>query len=298
MILAAGYGTRLRPLTDRLPKPLVPVGDRPALAHMLDILRGAGVSRTVVNAHFGVDAIASFVERDGACLLSHEPELLGTAGGLAAAVDLIGEGPVIAWNGDILAPIDLRAVAARHIADRSEATLVVQPLPAGEGNVGVDAGGRIVRIRDRRAPGSREAAGGYFVGVHVLGERIRKRLPARGCVVGDVYVPALEEGVKLASFRWDGPYVEIGDIAFYIDANLAWLVREGVPSWVGPGATVVEGITLDRSVIGIGAEVTGSGALERCVVWPGARVEAPLADAVVLPGAVVPRPHAKGNAHP
>jgi mannose-1-phosphate guanylyltransferase len=310
MILAAGYGTRLRPLTDLVPKPLVPVGDRPALAHILDRLAAGGVSRTVVNAHVDVEAFDTFAEawngrgRAGAppCVLSREPELLGTAGGLAKAAGLLGDGAVVVWNGDVLAPLEVGSLIARHGKGEADGTLVVQPLAKGTGNVGLDARGRLVRFRDQHVGASPEVEGGFFVGVHVVGPRVRARLPERGCLVADVYLPLLAEGARLESFRWDAPLVEIGNVADYLDANLAWLEGEGLESWIGPATSVHPAVLLDRSVVSAGASVGGSGALERCVVWAGAHAEAPLADAVVLPGAVVRAvaraPHAKGIAHP
>src|SRR5277367_6976775 len=105
MILAAGRGTRLRPLTDELPKPLLPVGDRPAMAHVAARLAAAGIREAVLNTHH---LAAEFTpERLAALPLAlrviHEPEILGTAGGLANAAALLGDGDVVVWNGDILA---------------------------------------------------------------------------------------------------------------------------------------------------------------------------------------------------
>src|SRR5258706_15827748 len=101
MILCAGLGSRLRPLSDWRAKPLVPVGDRPAVAHVLDRVRAAGAPRVVVNAHHRADDVRAFLPRDIA--LSHEADLLGTAGGVAHAASLLGDGDVVVWNGDILA---------------------------------------------------------------------------------------------------------------------------------------------------------------------------------------------------
>src|SRR5580693_8036978 len=137
MVLAAGLGTRLRPLTDQRAKPLVPVGDRAALAHVLDRLRAAGVPHAVVNAHHHADQVSAFV-RGGSwdVRVSEERELLGTAGGVAHARALLGGGDLLLWNGDILAEVDLAALVGAHVAShvassvgsRSSATLVVQPL--------------------------------------------------------------------------------------------------------------------------------------------------------------------------
>src|SRR5688572_23360108 len=141
MILCAGLGTRLRPLSDWLAKPMVPIGDAPAVEHIARRLRSR-CSRIVVNVHHRPDDVRAWAE-PGGVLVSHEPDLLGTAGGIAKAAPLLGEGDVLVWNGDILAEIDVDALLAAHDAD---ATLVVVARKNGEGNVGLDDRGRVVRL--------------------------------------------------------------------------------------------------------------------------------------------------------
>ncbi len=283
MILAAGLGTRLRPLTDVRAKPLVPVGDRPALAHAIERLRAAGVTRVVVNAHHRAEDIRAFVlalaQARGGVTVSEERELLGTAGGLARARALLGEGDVLVWNADILATVDPRALVEHHARERAEATLVVQPMAPGAGSVGLDAEGRIVRLRRERF--AEEASGGEFLGVHVLGAALRARLPERGGLVEDVLLPALARGETLRAMPYAGRWHDIGTVAAYLAANRAWLEQRGLASWVGPGAHVAEAVTLDACIVGAGAAVVGQGALAGCVVWPGARAAAPMQGAVV-----------------
>src|SRR5262245_40888659 len=125
MVLCAGLGTRLKPLTDWCAKPLVPIGDRPALAHVLDRLRG--FSPLVANVHHRADEVAAFANGAGV-LVSREDDLLGTAGGVARASSLLGEGPVLVWNGDILADLDAEALVRAHA---SSATLAVAPRGRG-----------------------------------------------------------------------------------------------------------------------------------------------------------------------
>jgi mannose-1-phosphate guanylyltransferase len=286
MVLAAGLGSRLRPLTHILPKPLVPVGDRPALAHVLEVLATAGLRRVVVNAHHGVDPLRRFLVAHPGVALSHEPELLGTAGGVARAAPLLGEGDVLIWNADILATLDpTELVAAHAAAPRRAATLVVQPRERGSGSVGVDASGRVVRLRQERV--AEESQGGEFLGIHILGEELRRSLPERGCLVGDAYIPALKRGATLQAFACTAPFFDIGSVARYLEANLAWLNARRLAHWIGARARCPSGVVLDRTVLGEGASARGLGALARCVVWPGVEVEAPLADAIVVAGHIV-----------
>jgi NDP-sugar pyrophosphorylase family protein len=263
MILAAGLGTRLRPLTKHCPKALVPIGDRSVLAHVAGGLRG--FDRVCVNAHHHAEQIER-AARELGLDCSVERDLLGTAGGIAKArrEDRVS-GDVLVWNADILGAFD------PHFELRGFATLLVKRRAKGEGNVGVDSGGRIVRLRQTRI--EEETSGGEFVGVHAISRDLE--LPEKGCIVGDVYLDVL--GQIHAEFT-DAELVDVGNLDGYRAANLAWVRARG-GRWVGQGAKV--SCALEDSIVGAGAVVEGDGALVRCVVWPAAHATAPLADAVV-----------------
>jgi mannose-1-phosphate guanylyltransferase len=305
MVLSAGLGTRLRPLTDRVAKPLVPVGDRPALAQVLDRLQAAGVERAVVNAHHHADQVAAFVRARGGAgggldvRLSEERELLGTAGGIARAGAALGEGDALVWNGDILADFDVRALVASHAVARAgaregapsaivAATLVVQPMDAaraGPAPVGLDAAGRVVRLRDHRF--AAEARGAQYLGIALLSAALRDRLPRAGGLIEDALVPALARGEIVSAMPFDGAWHDIGTLESYRAANLAWLDARGLRAWAAPGARIAAGVVLDRSILGEGAVVEGEGTLTECVVWPGARAVAPQSCVVVTPSCAV-----------
>ncbi len=289
MILAAGFGTRLRPLTDELPKPLVPVGDRAAVAHIADRLAKAGIAEAVLNTHHLAEA---FTPRRIAALplrlrVIHEPSILGTAGGVANAAPLLGDGEVILWNGDILADVDIAALLEIHRAARAPATMVIAPRPHGEGTVGVDPTGAIVRLRGELF--GDEVSGGDFLGIYAIGPALRARLPREGCLIGDGCLPALRAGQRIASFPVTTAWDDIGSIASYLRANRRWLGRVGQGNHVGEGAVIAAGVTIEDSVIGAGAELRGHGVVRGAVIWPGARAEAPLEDAVVTTTGLVVR---------
>jgi len=280
LVLAAGLGTRLRPLTDTIPKPLVPLGDRPVLDHV--IAQVAGVGPVVVNTfHLGA-LVGARAEGLGARAV-HETTLLGTAGGLRNAAALLGAGDVLVWNADIVAEVEARALLAAHEGSAAPATLVVAARGAGEGTVGLDAAGHVVRLRGEVF--GEERAGGEFLGVHVVSPSLRAALPPEGCLVGDLYLPALRAGAKLATFRHDGPFFDVGSPRSYLAANLAWLEQRGLRSWVGPGATVREGVTMSRAIVGAGAHVEAS--VDAVVVLPGASVHVPTARTIVAPSATI-----------
>jgi mannose-1-phosphate guanylyltransferase len=298
MVLAAGLGTRLRPLTSRLAKPLVPVGDGPVIGHVLDRIAAFGAERVVVNVHHRPEDMTAYVtSRSRKVALSHELDLLGTAGGVANARDLLGDGDVLVYNADIWAEVDLRALVAAHSSSAREepaacATLLVHPLAAGEGSVGYDARGRLVRLRETRV--GREDFGGAFLGVHVLGQTLRRQLPPRGCLVGDVYIPALQRGARIDVQPHRGRFFDVGTLGGYLAANLAWLEQKAVPAWLGPRASVDPGVALDGCVVGEGATIRGRGRIERTVVWPGATSTAPVADSIVMPDGPVAVSSASG----
>lgn len=283
MVLAAGLGTRLRPLTERLPKPLAPVGDRPQIDHVLGALADARVPRAVVNTHHLGDRFDEAWRRaqplEVRC--SPEAEILGTAGGLRLAAPLLGEGDVLVWNADILAELDVAALLRAHEASGALATLVVSEPISGRGTVGLAQDGSVARLRSfHRAD---DVRGVDYVGIAVVGAELRHTLPEVGCLVGDVLLPTLERGGRVESFALARRFVDTGTLRSYLDANLGWLEQRGLSAWKHRSAVVARSVSLEASLIGERAVVDGVGSLERVVVWPGARATAPLADAVVTP---------------
>lgn len=276
MVLCAGFGTRLRPLTDKLPKPLVPIGDRPLLAHILDRLAVGGVTEAVINVHQASRDFLGIIH--GLPLVPQvvlEERLLGTAGGIANARPALGPAPIVVHTGDILCTPPVTAL----IAEATEGLcLAVAPRSAHSGTLGLDAQGRVVRLRGRRF--GHELRGADYIGVCVLGERCLASLPEQGCLIQDWAIPELEAGRAITTVETRAPWTDVGDPVSYHRANLEWLGARS--SFVGPDAFVADTVTLSESVVGRGARVFGTGVLGGCVVWPGAEVCAPLERAVVM----------------
>ena len=129
-IFAAGLGTRLKPLTDTMPKALVPVGGKPLLAHVIEKLKAAGCKKIVINIHHFGDMIIDYVKSQNSfgveILFSDERQmLLETGGAIKHAVDLLGDEPFLIHNVDILSNVDLKALIAAHNESDSAATLLV-----------------------------------------------------------------------------------------------------------------------------------------------------------------------------
>ncbi len=287
LVLCAGLGTRLAPLTAWRAKPLVPVGDRPAVGHVVERVRP--VSRVVVvNAHHRAEDVEAYARANG-LVVSREDELLGTAGAVSHARARLGEGDVLVWNGDMLGAPDVAGLVARHAraaARGGVATMLVAPRADGGGNVGIDAEGWVTRIR-REASRPGEVRSADFLGVHVLGPALRRACPPSGDIVSTAYLPLLAEGARVAALDCDARFVDIGTPRAYLEANRAWLAERGLRAWAHPTARVEAGVLLEGSIVGEGAVVRGEGALADCVVWPRAEARAPLARHVVaLEGAV------------
>lgn len=180
-VLGAGLGTRLRPLTASLPKPMLPVAGEPMIAGIFDRLADAGVRRILVNTHWCPEAYAAgFPERRrrGAALeFVHEPTLLETGGGLKNIEPLLGDAESLyVYNGDIFAEPDLRGLAAAHAAHPdAEATLLLRT--RGEPrNVLTDAAGRVTDVRGRLGRTDGEAR--LFSGVWIASRSFFRRLEA------------------------------------------------------------------------------------------------------------------------
>ncbi len=289
MVLAAGLATRLRPLSLELPKALMPLGDRPVLAHVLAALERAGVEGAVINTHYLPEKLAEFASSYAFIRhLTHEPVLRGTAGGIAGARSWLGEGPVIVSNADLVLEPPVTELL-RRVRDGGMCMAVKRRAP-GEGRVGLDAQGRVVRLRSERF--GDEVSGADYLSVAALGASVLAALPEHGCLVADVALPLLRRGTVVDSVALDDAGFSMGDsVADYLDANQQWLARQRAgQSFVGEGASVDGAVSLEASLVGAGAKLGGRGRVQRSVVWPGARAHAPLVDAVVTTsGRVVQR---------
>jgi mannose-1-phosphate guanylyltransferase len=273
-ILAAGLGTRIAALSRLMPKPLLPVGPTTPFDRAVDALRAGGCSRVIANASH----LAAMVQERGRAreveVVVEEGGPFGTAGGLHNAN--IDADAVAIWNGDIVADID---VGALFKSLRGGAVLAVRGHePRGGGNVGIDASGRIVRLR-KQSFGD-EARGAWFAAVQVLARSLVQAAPERGCLVGDVLIPALSRGIEVTAMDTRGAWHDVGDPRSYLEANVS-------APMIDPSARIDRGVTIEQCVIGRDAIVSGTGALHRVVVWPGAHAVAPLADCIVTPEGVV-----------
>jgi NDP-sugar pyrophosphorylase family protein len=249
--------------------------------------RAGGLEPLVVNVHHDHGKISNIINELSLDIqVVVEPEIRGTAGGVAGARALLGSGPVLVWNGDILTQPPV-AELVELAAARDAQVLAVAPRADGEGTIGMDEAGAVVRLRGEVF--GREVRSGDYIGVMALGPSVVTRLPERGCLFGEVALPNLHAGERVWTVTSRAPWSDLGDLNEYVRANWRWLQARRQAAWLGPGAVTPPNVELARAVIGAGAVVSGSGSLQDVIVWPGARVLAPLSRAVVLgSGRVVP----------
>src|SRR5688572_466129 len=274
-VLAAGYGTRLRPLTEEIPKPLLPVGDEPLLTRTLRALHEAGAQDLWVNVHHQHDKIISNIESlPFSVHVSYEERILGTAGALARVRERLRP-PLVLVNGDIVTTLPIEALLGAPVA---ALTLAVAAPASSAGTVGLDGGERVVRLRGE--PFGEEANRADYIGVARIDTECLDTLPPEGCLIGDWALPWLRRGGSIPTVRSAAPFRDLGDPASYLAANLEWL---GAAAYVAPGVAVPAGIELVSSSIGRGAVLGGAGVIRESVVLPGAHAQAPLHRSVVLP---------------
>lgn len=211
MILAAGRGSRLRPLTDRVPKPLVEVGGHPLIAYPLALCRAAGITEVVINLHHHGDAIRAALG-DGRAFgvsiaYSAEATLLDTGGGILHARPLLGEERFVVLNSDSIIDLDLRALGAAHAERRAVATMVLRRDREQRrfGEIDLDAAQRVRRILGRPAHVAGPLTPYMFAGVHVFEPQVYGHM-ASGTfgIITQTYPALLAAGGAVSGYVYNG----------------------------------------------------------------------------------------------
>jgi mannose-1-phosphate guanylyltransferase len=284
MVLCAGHGTRLGPLSRWWPKPLLPLGDRPMLANIAETLRRQGFSQLVINTHHLSERFSGLA-LPLAVNTVFEAELRGTAGGIAHARQLLAA-PLLVWNGDIAAEPLVEPLLSS--AQSHGVCLLAAPAKEGDtGTLGLDAVGDVVRLRGEQF--GQELRAANYVGILALDEALLNTLPDFGCLMADVLLPRLRRGQRVATLPYLGAWTDMGNPDAYHALNMDWLAARGLGAHVHPSVRVGSEVTVQQSLLHQGAVVTGAGALTRVIALPAAQVSAPLSDAIALPGGEIVR---------
>ena len=306
-VLGAGLGLRLRPLTEDLPKPLVPIFQKPLITFALDHLAAAGVQSFVINTHHVLEHFERFftggIYRQLPVRLVHEPVLLETGGGIKNAQPWLGTQPFIAYSGDVLTDLPLEPLIEEHFRSGNDVTLALRETGLAANVAFRD--GRIIDIGNRYGH-----AGNFdYANVSIWNPQIFDRIPSGKKIS---FIPILADwigaggkigGVVLNEGRW----FNLGSRAEYLEVHRT--IAEGwrpayvrAPEWplrvapdatidpsaevrgcsvIGPGCRIGAGALIDDSILWPGAQIASHSQLKGCIVRTRRNAEGTLTDAVI-----------------
>jgi mannose-1-phosphate guanylyltransferase len=267
VILVGGSGTRLRPLTETLPKPMVPIANRPFLEHQIEHLRRHGVTRVILSCGYLPDAIRAHFGDELEYVVEDSP--LGTAGAIENAARGLDE-TFIVCNGDVLTDLDLGELVAFHRERGARATLALHPVddPSRYGLVRTDPLGAVEAFIEKPKPGEADV-NTINAGTYVMEPDVLSLIPhgVHMSVEREVFPHLVGNGLYGRSEQ--GFWIDIGTPESYLAANLHAMPPGGL---IDAGARVEPGAAVVDSVVGPGAVVEAGARVERSVLLPGARV--------------------------
>jgi NDP-sugar pyrophosphorylase family protein len=300
MILAAGFGTRLWPLTEDRTKPAIPFLNRPLISYSVKYLASCGIRDIIVNLHHQPDSIRRALG-DGARLgvnihYSYEEEILGTSGAIDRVRDQLAGGDFVVINGKIVTDIDLEAAIKAHRDTEAIATLVLRENRAREhfSIVEVDHRGCVSRFAGFPEPVASEAAraeatahaGGslpradnaplMFTGIQVLSPRIFNYVP-RHCFSHStihVYPRAIESGQTVTGHVAQGNWYEMSTLDRYLEASLLFMSKRGIAAIYGAECDIKEGAFVEESVLWDRVTVESGARVRQSVIADGVRIPA------------------------
>ena len=308
-VLGAGLGTRLRPLTNALPKPLIPIANKPLITYAFDHLLAAGIQRFIVNTHHCAEAyriaFPAKKYRGAPIAFRHEPDVLETAGGIKNVEDLLGSDPFLVYNGDILTDLPLDKAMHAHADLGNEVTLVLR---AKDGPLQIAFDAQRQRITGIGQEVVREGDAQFlFTGVYVVSPEFLDRIAPREKIgVVPVFKEMIRAGERLGGVVLnEGWWWDLGTREQYLAAHRHLAAAAPSPDWTRIGSApwisatavvhptaVISGATaigehvkvqecahLHDCVVWQGAEIASATVLERCVVTAGRHVSQTCADA-------------------
>jgi len=299
IVLAGGFGTRLRPWTEGRAKPLLPLLDKTLLERVVEAVPPEMVDRVVVAAGYGIDEMESFFEGPSMpydVVLSIEQEAMGTGGAVALARQhLSGDGPVLVLNGDLISSVDVAALAAHHAATGAKATLSLWEVedPSRFGVCDLGKSGMIHRFQEKPERGT-EFSNLINAGCYLIERDVLSNLSSGKHSMEREVFPSLAEEGGMAGLAFTGYFVDAGTPDSFIEAAQVciangrhdtghihgdcWLGDESVclgevrGSAIGPESTIGEGASLIDCVVLEGARIGARAKLNRCLVGMGATI--------------------------
>ncbi|MGE5698754.1 MAG: sugar phosphate nucleotidyltransferase [Deltaproteobacteria bacterium] len=279
MILAAGHGTRLRPLSYELPKPIVPVLGRPLCSYNMEFLYRAGVREFVLNLHrqpkLIQQRISGWAGKRIGLQYTVEPEILGTGGGIRNAGKLLSGGTFVTANSDTVVRFPFASALAFHRGKQAMATLILFPDPGKRYTpVWIDEDGRISGFGSDAGGGIRS---GFYTGFQILEPELLGRIPEgkTSCIVRETHTPLIREGAPIFGFLSSGYFREFGSPADYLNGTLALLSEKNQSVYISPRAKIAPGARIGPdAVVEEGASVGEDATVTRAIIWPGAALAA------------------------
>lgn len=292
MILAAGFGERLWPLTADRTKPALPVLGKPLVGYVAEYLACYGITDVLVNVHHRPESVRAALG-DGHSFgvnlrYVHEPVILGTSGALDNARDLLQGDTFVVINGKIITDIDLHAAFETHRRTQPLATLVLLKNTGRERFSTVEVRDGLVTgfggMPDER--GLNLPPPLMFTGIQILESRIFDYIP-RGVFSHSttaVYPQAIAQGERIAAHIANGRWYELSTLRRYLDISLSLLEKDGRHSYAGPGTHVDKTADVNQSILWSDVTIEGEARLRRVVAGDGVRVpaHAKLENAVVV----------------
>jgi NDP-sugar pyrophosphorylase family protein len=291
MILAAGLGTRLRPLSYELPKPVVPVLSRPLCTYNMEFLGRSGIKSFVMNLHTQPKLIQQSVTGWGGRTVridfTIEPVILGTGGGIWNARKFLKGSTFVTMNGDMILSFPFASALAYHREKDALATLVLFPDSARRYTpVWVGEEGRITGFGSGAEGGARS---GFYTGCQIVEPELLSKIPPSraSCIIRETYTPLVAAGAPIYGFLSSGRFLEFGTPADYLEGTLGLLSdrrREATfsgtddrgvtitpPVHISPRANVAPGARIGpAAVIEEDATVADGASVTRSILWPGA----------------------------
>jgi len=249
-LLGAGLGTRLQPLTETLPKPLIPFANRPLITHALDHCLQAGITDFAINTHHLHETWDRFFPngkyRDANLTFFHEPELLETGGGIKNIADWIKDEPVLVYNGDIITDFPIDRLMTGHMASNNTATLAVQ-------NHGPDL--RITvdghRVTDVRGLIHQQQGTHQFTGIYVIDPEILELIPPNEKIsIIPAFVELIKQG-ELGAYHVKGhpKWLDLGTRETYLKASLAIPPKVSIEARISETANIQNSWVAQNAIV-------------------------------------------------
>ena len=327
IVLAGGFGTRLRPWTLHAPKPLIPILDRTMIEHVVSILPEGMVDKVLVAAGYGIEQMRSHfsgLDLPYEVVIVEETEPLGTGGAIANCREHLGEGTCCVINGDLLTSLRVDEMLAAHQATGTLASISLWEVedPSRFGVADYESESTLIRRFQEKPPREEAYSNLINAGTYLLEPEVFDRMPQGAFSMERVVFPVLAEEGELSGFPFDGHFVDAGTPESYIEAmqtsiaNQAWVDGKSAQggNWFGDSVSIASDASISESSLDSGTQVDSGSTVVSSALLSNVNVESGcqisgcmighnahigensiLENVMVDHGAIVPRGHAQNG---